>query len=149
MDRFFLIYGRNLEIQDGLNSNNYSDFNCKHMSSFSSLAQHPCSNHNGYCTHLCLSTPTRYQCACPDEDDGRICSTTPVKPTTTEPPPTTKPTTPVDYCVSQPCLNGGRCKVKNKKDFQNEKDREVRYKCQCSGYHGGENCEIDIGKLKI
>lgn len=37
----------------------------------------PCKEDNGGCTHLCFFRVHDYVCACPDEADGRICSTVP------------------------------------------------------------------------
>ncbi|XP_072942146.1 low-density lipoprotein receptor-related protein 4 [Epargyreus clarus] len=37
----------------------------------------PCKESNGGCTHLCLFRGHDYVCACPDEPDSRVCSTTP------------------------------------------------------------------------
>lgn len=98
------------------------------------LANHPCRNSNGYCTHLCLIKPNGYQCACPDEDDGRECSTTPAPPPTTPTQPLT--TTPVDYCALQPCQNEAKCK-----------GTDNDYMCHCVGYYYGKNCSIELGKL--
>ena len=106
------------------------------------LADHPCSRNNGYCTHLCLITPSGYQCACPDVDDGRSCSTTPAPPpttpsTTTEPTKTPPPTL-FDYCQLQPCENGASC------EFQMT---DNDYTCHCVGYYKGKNCSEELSEL--
>ena len=98
-------------------------------------------NANGYCTHLCLLSPSEsgYQCACPDIGDGRECFTIPKPPTTTTTAPTTiAPTTVfIDYCEGEPCANGANCESSN--GF---------YICSCVGYFGGVNCTIALGKVK-
>ena len=111
---------------------------------FCSVAYHPCSSNNGYCTHLCLLNPTGNTCACPDEEDGRSCSTSPVPPTapspTTEPPTTTQQpaTAPVDYCAPQPCENGAACEM-----IGNDN------KCHCERYYAGKNCSVELCKLHL
>ena len=98
-------------------------------------------NANGYCTHLCLLSPSEsgYQCACPDIGDGRECFTIPKPPTTTTTAPTTiAPTTVfIDYCEGEPCANGAGCESGN-----------GLYICSCVGYFGGDNCTIALGKFK-
>lgn len=34
-----------------------------------------CGVNNGGCTHLCFARASDFVCACPDEPDGRPCST--------------------------------------------------------------------------
>ena len=82
------------------------------------LVDHPCSNNNGNCTHLCLMKPSGYQCACPD-DDGANCSASYV-----------------NYCMLHPCQNGGTCEV-----IGND------HQCTCPGFYGGKDCSVDLSKL--
>ena len=35
----------------------------------------PCAMENGGCSHLCFYTRKSYKCACPDEPDSNLCST--------------------------------------------------------------------------
>ncbi len=39
------------------------------------LGTNHCGVNNGGCTHLCLARSNSFVCACPDEPDGRPCST--------------------------------------------------------------------------
>lgn len=39
------------------------------------LGTNYCGVNNGGCTHLCLAKSNSFVCACPDEPDGRPCST--------------------------------------------------------------------------
>lgn len=39
------------------------------------LGTNACGVNNGGCSHLCFATASDFVCACPDEPDGRPCST--------------------------------------------------------------------------
>lgn len=44
------------------------------MFSLNSLGTNACGVNNGGCTHLCFARASDFVCACPDEPDGKPCS---------------------------------------------------------------------------